>query len=588
MKKLYFFIGLIAMISLQSCKTTQPAIYPEPVIGATEFEYWIHSPLHPENKQPVTFKTEVTDNEGIAKVELYVYEYELYYNNEGLPSKRRRVDSQWGLVYDWEFELLENEVAVDFTFSRGFRPFSNIEYIFRVYNGKGEMSERLALFDAGDSPWPLDKIMLYATSRTPLSHSINLCLFPDIDYQQDWRGFLTDMESMIYQGFHANNKIKSHKENWQFYYTQREADGYAIANNFYKESVFPNFIKHSLIQGMDAFGLMHKEPYSDGAYLKNNIHFLAYNLFTAESYNFGTAVHESAHAIFNLSDEYDLCACFEHPEGANVFSSLKGCQEFNKKNGFPIEDCTMLKHLNGQKWFMSEQSVLFASKELCEDFNKKNGYTQGSCERFKDFDDHIYYRASEGVCIMQDDGDHVVRDFKRTCSRIIDNFYYKLNKQPIELFASRTEEVENIYGYEPIVLMELINTADQLAFEIKSVQNGVPNKNLVKKDAIQLDFIQSSGEKGYSISLPELNHFHIHREGEDAKVELPVVNITLAVPYQADLQTLICAQYLSKNDQLIAKGAERNASIAKITRVDLVEPLQQAQDIISGKVRENH
>ena len=112
-------------------------------------------------------------------------------------------------------------------------------------------------------------------------------------------------------------------------------------------------MKNSEIQGIDAYGLMHQEPYSDGAYLKSNIHFLAYNLFTAESYNFGTAIHESAHAIFNLSDEYDLCACFEHPDGANMFSSLKGCQDFNKANGFPVSDCTPLEHLNGQSWYMS-------------------------------------------------------------------------------------------------------------------------------------------------------------------------------------------------------------------------------------------
>ena len=157
MRKLIFFIAVIVgTIAIQSCKTTQPAVYPEPVIGAANFDYWIHSPLHPANNQSVTFKTKVTDEEGITKVELMVYEYELYENHDGLPSKRKRIDSQWGLVYDWEFNGEEKNAEVAFNFARGFKAFSNVEYIFRVHNVKGEVSERLAIFDAGEARWPLD------------------------------------------------------------------------------------------------------------------------------------------------------------------------------------------------------------------------------------------------------------------------------------------------------------------------------------------------------------------------------------------------------------------------------------------------
>jgi len=180
------------MAAFQGCKSIQSAIYTEPIIGTADFDYWIHSPLHPDNNQAVTFKSKVADKEGVLKIELLVYEYELYENVEGLPSKRRREKSQWGLVYDWEFDGTTTEEDVAFTFAKGFKAFSNIEYIFRVFNTKGEVSERLAIFDAGDSRWPLDKITLYATSRSPLTNSINLCLFPDIDYQEDWRGFLTE------------------------------------------------------------------------------------------------------------------------------------------------------------------------------------------------------------------------------------------------------------------------------------------------------------------------------------------------------------------------------------------------------------
>ncbi|MEM6316431.1 MAG: hypothetical protein AAF960_02110 [Bacteroidota bacterium] len=572
---LLFGIALFGTVLLQNCRTIDKIAYSEPKPGAAEFAYWIHRPLHPDNGQAVTFEAEVSDKEGIAKVELIVYEYELFENEDGLPSKRKRLDSQWGLVYDWEYDGVETEAKVSFTFARGFRAFSNIEYIFRVHNAQGEVSERLALFDAGDARWPLDKITLYATTRNPLVKSINLCLFPDVDYQQDWRGFLTDMEGLIFDGFHQNNKIRDKKGHWQFYYTQQEGDGKNISKKFYEEDVFPDFVKQSGIQGIDAYGLMHKEPYGDGTYLKSNIHFLAYNLFTSESYNYGTAIHESAHAIFNLSDEYDQCACFQHPKDANMFKTLKGCQAFNAANGFPIEDCTPLEHLNGKSWFMSEPSVMFQTLEACEAYNDENGHPSGSCEKFKDYDGSIYYRALEGLCIMQDDGDAVVRDFKRTCSRIIDNYYERLIYQEVLSYsANTTETVDNIYGYEPIVLMELLCQDEQLGFRVKGVQQGVPKKNILQKDAIQLDFIESTGET-YQLNLPNVGHFHVHRSGNADEVKLvSKVHAVFGIPYSKKLETMICTQH---------PVAENTQKEVEITRLDMVESLRKAVDVVSKK-----
>ena len=117
----------------------------------------------------------------------------------------------------------------------------------------------------------------------------------------------------------------------------------------------------------------------------------------------------------------------------------------------------------------------------------------------------------DSLCIMQDDGDAIVRDFQRTCSRIIENYYEKLNREDKEvLSANLLEDVENIYGYEPIVLMEMIHQKERLAFKVKGIQKGIPKKNLLQRDAIQLDFIRNSGEK-YSLSLPDPTHLHIHK-----------------------------------------------------------------------------
>jgi len=265
-----------------------------------------------------------------------------------------------------------------------------------------------------------------------------------------------------------------------------------------------------------------------------------------------------------------------------MFASLKGCQDFNRENGFPISDCSPLEHLNGQSWYMSEPSAMFTSKELCQTFNAENGFENGICERFKDHDGTVYYRALDGLCIMQDDGDHIVRDFKRTCGRIIDKFYERLNKQSTVAFSGNLEDIDNIFGYEPVVMMEMVNEKEQLGFKFKGIQNGIPKKNLAQRDAIQLDFIQASGNK-YSLSLPDPDHMHIHKDTEeDEVVDIPSVNYTFSVPYCDDLQTMICAKHPAKKDHLAAKNVAIKPKV-EISRMDLGEPLKEALEMMSRK-----
>ena len=255
-----------------------------------------------------------------------------------------------------------------------------------------------------------------------------------------------------------------------------------------------------------------------------------------------------------------------------MFSSLRGCQEFNKKNGFPISDCTPLEHLNGQNWFMSEPSVMFKTKLECEAFNAKQGYANGSCERFKDHDGSISFRALEGLCIMQDDGDDVVRDFQRTCARVIDNFYEKLNQtNHIAFSAVNKDNIENIFGYEQVVIMEMVNQAEQLDFQVKGVQFGIPRKNITQREAIKLDFIQSSG-KQYSLTLPNPDHLHIHKKATDDEViEVPKVNYKFSVPYKPDLQTMI---YTQKHIPHEAHSVKKDTSKVAISRLDLMNSLK--------------
>ncbi len=547
MRKIILFSILITSLFWQSCTTTKPAAYPEPVIGSASFDHWIHSPLHPKKNQPVHFKSAIEDNKGITKVELYIYEYELFVDQEGVPSKRRKKTSQWGLVESWTYENTTNKVAIDYTFESGFKDFSNVEYIFKVYNPSGAITERLALFDAGKPLLGDEKILLYATTTNPLKKSINLCFLPDTDYNEDWKGFLSDVESLIYNGYHANNKIEENKGLWQFYYTKHEMDGAAIADDYYNKELYPKFLKNDLIQGIDAFGLLHQLPYGDGTYLKRNIGFLSNSFFTSETYNHGTAIHETAHAIFNLSDEYNHCVCFEHPEGANVFENLTNCQAFNTKHGFPKGDCSPISHVDGKKWYMSEANVYFETREICEQYNIDNNLEEGSCQRFIDAEEVNWYRSLDGLCIMQDDGDEIVRDFKRTCSSVIDEYYTKLQNQSKDLIAEQEEIQYNIFGYEKVVLMELNASESNLSFEYKGTTNGVPKKSQVNGTSIKLNFLDQKGTNTTSIQLADPAIVHTHKGDSHDASEIKReegVKYRFAVPYEKGMETM---EYIYKD-----------------------------------------
>lgn len=537
MRSFLFISGLLAVLFIQSCSSNKPAIYSEPVIGHSEFDYWIHSPLHPDSRQSVEFKAAIADENGIASIELFVYEYELYTSSDNQPSKRRKSDNQWGLVNTWTYDTFTDEVELSFHFEQGFKDFSNVEYHFKVYDKKGGVTKKMAQFDAGKSPWADEKILLYSTSRKPMRETINLCFLPDTDYNRDWEGFLGEVETLIFEGYHSNNKINQNKDLWQFYYTHHEMDGQAIAEDYHNKELYPEILKNALIPGIDAFGLLHKSTYGDGAYLHRNLRFLAYNLFTSEVFNHGTAIHETAHAIFNLSDEYDRCVCFENPTGANVFSSLKTCRAFNKANGFSMSDCTAIQHLNGKDWYMSEKDVYFQTREECEAFNAENGYDKAQCERFIDVEERDWFRSLDGLCIMQDDGDNIVRDFKRTCSTIIDNYYAKMQRTTNPLLAVE-ETQENIFGYEPVIIMELQTVQSELTFDAKQITQGVPQKNYMVKKELQLDFYNEDGEHQHSLPLANPGELLIHGEEGEELIQFPNTTYRFAVPYEKGMQTI--------------------------------------------------
>ncbi len=514
-KNIYYLIPFILLLLISSCKFLETILAPadktdnettgNSTKGNANFDYWVHSPFHPGNKVPVTFATKVKENKGIQKVELFIYEYELYRNEKDLPSKRQRSSGQWGLVKTWNLELVPDSIELNYTLEKGFAAASNVEYLFKVTDGSGAVTERYALFDAGRSPWPQDKILLYAASHRSLSNTINICFFPDVDYGGNFRAFITDVRKLVLEGYHVNNAIVEHRDDWAFYYTQDQADGLNIALDFTNPDHYPDFMKDSIISGIDAFGLIHKNEYSDGSYLYGNIHFLAQSVFTSEGKNPGTAVHETGHAVFLLSDEYDGCACFQ-PEGsfANVFNTKAGCEKFKKSHGLK-GSCRELLSYDNITWYTPEESPYFPTEQACIDYNKENGYGEGRCINFIEVNGRSSYRSENGVCIMNDDGDAVIYKFQSTCMAVIDAHYDFINADFIASNFEEKKERANIFGYEPIALLEVKMEGNKMDVVVKSIQYGIPQKQQKSGRDLQLSVMEKGGRVNSitTLSRPE-------------------------------------------------------------------------------------
>ncbi len=387
-------------------------------------DYWQYSPLHPDNEMPVTYSLKAHDDRGIEKITLGVYEYEMYRNEANLPSKRRRKDGNWGVVKTWLFSPSKDTVELDFKME-GYPAYSNIFYQFKVTNTDGRTTEREALFDAGDSPWEDDKILLYSTTdTTAVRKRINICFLVDTDYHQNWRKYLTDVESLIFNGYHANNMIGDYKDKWIFYYTRYEANADLIINT---DAPMPSIVTTNPLQGIDAYALLHQEEITDGAFIAERTNIVTHSFFTAEPYNLGTVVHETAHAIFNLNDEYSGAPYEELEEHSNAFKSKSSCERYKRKNGYKNTDCRAIVNSKGITWYTPEEEILLTSRRACEDYNRANQLKIDDCTALL-IQDTIWYRPNATVCMMLDDRDTKVPDFQEVCKKRIMWYYEQLEK----------------------------------------------------------------------------------------------------------------------------------------------------------------
>jgi len=569
MKTLRYSLFLLSFFLWSCNRQVQPVVLPPVSDTDAEFAYWLHSPIHPNDHQPVTFKLKASDESLIAKVELVVYEFELYQNTDGLPAKKRRISGLWGSQKTWTFNYPQYEVSLDYTVPKAFKNNTNVEYIFYVTNVQGNVSARFATFDAGDSPWNKGKILLYSTTPTLMEQTINVDFIKDVDFGSDWATFLKDVEHLVYEGYLQNNMIKSHKDKWAFYYTKEPANGHDIAYATLRKEIFPKFLTDYRVEGIDVYGLLHRQPFKDGAYLMGNLTFLSTNMFTSESYNIGTAVHETAHAVFNLSDEYEGCVCYQPSTGANMFTSLAGCEAFNERRGIGKGKCTLIHNYKGDNWYMAEENVYFSTEVDCHNFALAHGYSLDDCSTFIDVDNSVSYRSESGLCIMQDDGDAIIRDFKPACAKIIQDHYDELSDLASTSSVPGTD-VDNLYGYRPVVLMEFARKGHQVESSIKNVHLGIPAKQWSTTRALELDWCRKDHSVISKLNIhdPKMLYAHNTTDGDLIKM-LPEAKTYIQIPYYKDMSLMEC------KFNILPEGQQMRTS-NEVIEIDFQEQLQRA------------
>lgn len=328
-----------------------------------------YSPLHPTDNASVEFDVTAKDSDGIEKADLYVFEYELFLNN-GMQSAQQRPGGTWGLVKTWNFPSNPTTIDEMHTVS-GFPAKSYITYIIEVFDTNGNKKNEEWTFAAGT--WPFGNSPIPLWSNGAPAERIDVAFVADnTDFTQA-RDMLDDLEYLIFDGYHINNGVKEGKVYWQFYYSPQLGFISDYDSGVLNMDI-PSGIDNSSI--IDHAAIIHTSVKRDWASGGN---------FGTEPINIGTAVHESGHAAFGLSDEYSGGGHrTSNDPHHNNFNSQSDCETYNTANGWEASDC---ENIEGS-WWRPEPSSL--------------------------------------KCIMHNDDDANMPDFERTCIRHVRWFYSEL------------------------------------------------------------------------------------------------------------------------------------------------------------------
>jgi hypothetical protein len=285
-----------------------------------------YGPLHPDTNVSVEFRVQGKAAIGIRKVELFLFEYEVTSAGSGSWAGSLRPGGRWGRVasksYPYPFPP-----AIDETFVQpGFPAKSYVRYLFRVTQALGATTSEAWSFAAGEWNFGNDPIPILARGQGDQSLAlarIDLCFVADREDYADGRAMLEELESLIFDGYQANNALEGPMRfNWSFHYSPET--GY-ISPSKGDAMDIPDLVKYSPV--IDAAAVIHRQ---------NQLDWSSSRFFGTEPFNVGTALHETGHAVFSLADEYASGAHFASASPHhNNYAFQAAAEAYNTGQGWP-------------------------------------------------------------------------------------------------------------------------------------------------------------------------------------------------------------------------------------------------------------
>jgi hypothetical protein len=190
-------------------------------------------------------------------------------------------------------------------------------------------------FAAGAFPWPDDPIPVYATGAP--AEKVDLVFIPDPDYGGNDAQFVQDASDMLASAYMASGSFADYTRRyrglWNFYITYRTGDAAGYPNGC--NTAPANWTNLRAIVNDGA--IIHTQNLRDCSGIGDG------SLLSVDVGSYGTAIHETGHAVFGLADEYCCDGGYvQATPHANVFSSQANCQTDATSNGWSTGDCTQI------------------------------------------------------------------------------------------------------------------------------------------------------------------------------------------------------------------------------------------------------
>ncbi|MDH3655142.1 MAG: hypothetical protein OEN21_12795 [Myxococcales bacterium] len=321
-----------------------------------------YEPLHPGNKIVVTFELDAEDPGGITSIELFVYEYALTEDEDGMRVGKAREGGQWGSVETWSISPPKVTESVSYKYQSGFPPESYVRYIFQVKNSAGYSRSEEWLFAAGDWPFPDTPVPILANG--PPGKRVNLTFVADEETYTDAAEMLGDLDGVIFGGYHTNNAIEGDRRRyWQFYYSleKGQIDDGVLSNGTIGKKVLdvPESVQESRVSTHAA--LVHKDD-------TINQNWAVGTKFGTHAEHPRVAVHEAGHAVFGLADEqiiglHSVSSAPHH----NNFSSEEDAKKYNEENGWDRNEVQKIGCTRGKCWWKPEPAELQCIMAVADD-----------------------------------------------------------------------------------------------------------------------------------------------------------------------------------------------------------------------------